>query len=186
VASPVFQSLIENTLLNGMLNRLIVPLLIILASACGSGLIGQQGPAACTVSRVSDGDTFRCRDGRRVRLTGIDGPELEQQPFGLASRAALLRLLPPGITVRLETDVAPLDQYGRVLAYAWSGDTLINEVMLRNGWAVLYTVPPNIKYVERLARAQKEARANHAGLWSEGGFDCPPSQFRRNHCLSRP
>jgi micrococcal nuclease len=169
-----------------MLNRLIVPLLIVLASACGSGLTGQQGPAACTVRRVSDGDTFRCRDGRRVRLTGIDSPELEQQPFGLAAREALLRLLPPGITVRLETDVAPLDQYGRVLAYAWIGDTLINEVMLRNGWAVLYTVPPNIKYVERLARAQKEARADRAGLWSGGGFDCPPSQFRRNHCLSRP
>jgi micrococcal nuclease len=178
--------LIENTLLNGMPNRLIIPLLTVLASACGSGLTGQQGPAACTVSRVSDGDTFRCRDGRRVRLTGVDSPELEQQPFGLASREALLRLLRPGITVRLETDVAPLDQYGRVLAYGWIGDTLINEVMLRNGWAVLYTVPPNIKYVERLARAQKQARANRAGLWSGGGFDCPPSQFRRNHCLSRP
>jgi micrococcal nuclease len=178
--------LIENTFLNGMLNRLIVPLLIILASACGSGLTGQQGPPACTVSRVSDGDTFRCRDGRRVRLTGIDSPEFDQQPFGSASREALVRLLPPGITVRLETDVGPLDQYGRVLAYVWIGDSLINEAMVRNGWALLYTVPPNVKYVARLARAQKEARANRAGLWSQGGFDCPPSQFRRNHCLSRP
>jgi micrococcal nuclease len=59
-------------------------------------------------------------------------------------------------------------------------------VMLGGGGAVLYTVPPNVKYVDRLAQAQKEARANRAGLWSQGGFDCPPSQFRRNHCLSRP
>jgi micrococcal nuclease len=168
-----------------MLNRLTVPLLIA-ASACGTGLTGQQGPVACTVSRVSDGDTFRCGDGRRVRLTGIDSPEFEQQPFGLASRQALLRLLPPGTAVKLETDVAPLDQYGRVLAYVWKGDTLINQVMVRDGWAVLYTVPPNVKYADRLAQAQKEARAHRAGLWSRGGFDCSPSQFRRNHCLSSP
>jgi micrococcal nuclease len=169
-----------------MPSRLIGPLGIVLASACGSGLTGQQGLASCTVSRVSDGDTFRCSDGRRVRLTGIDSPEYEQRPFGVAAREALLHLLPPGSVVRLETDLAPIDQYGRVLAYVWVGDTLINQVMLGGGWAVLYTVPPNVKYVDRLAQAQKEARANRAGLWSQGGFDCPPSQFRRNHCLSRP
>jgi micrococcal nuclease len=169
-----------------MPSRLIGPLGIVLASACGSGLTGQQGLPSCTVSRVSDGDTFRCSDGRRVRLTGIDSPEYEQRPFGVAAREALLHLLPPGSVVRLETDLAPIDQYGRVLAYVWVGDTLINQVMLGGGWAVLYTVPPNVKYVDRLAQAQKEARANRAGLWSQGGFDCPPSQFRRNHCLSRP
>jgi micrococcal nuclease len=169
-----------------MPSRLIGPLGIVLASACGSGLTGQQGLASCTVSGVSDGDSFRCSDGRRVRLTGIDSPEYEQRPFGVAAREALLHLLPPGSVVRLETDLAPTDQYGRVLAYVWVGDTLVNQVMLGNGWAVLYTVPPNVKYVDRLAQAQKEARAIRAGLWSQGGFDCPPSQFRRNHCLSRP
>jgi micrococcal nuclease len=143
-------------------------------------------PADCTVSRVSDGDSFRCKDGRRIRLIGIDSPESQQQPAGEKARAALLRLLPPGSTVQLETDVAPTDRYGRTLAYVWSGSTLVNEVMVRDGWAVLYTVPPNVSYAERLGAAQAEARARGTGLWSQHGFDCMPSDFRRNRCLSPP
>src|SRR3954466_14115088 len=93
---------------------------------------------ACTVSRVSDGDSFRCNDGRRVRLIGIDSPESQQQPAGEKARAALLRLLPPGSTVQLEIDIASTDRYGRTLAYLWSGSKLVNEAMVRDGWAVLY------------------------------------------------
>jgi len=141
---------------------------------------------ACTISRISDGDSFRCSDGRRVRLIGIDSPESQQQPIGAEARAALVRLLPPGSTVRLETDVAPYDQYGRALAYAWTGTTLVNATMVQDGWAVLYTVPPNLKYVDRLRRAQEEARARRTGLWSQHGFDCLPSDFRRGRCVSSP
>jgi micrococcal nuclease len=138
----------------------------------------------CEVSRISDGDSFRCRNGRRVRLTGIDSPELSQQPFGPYSRAALGRWLPLGATVDLELDVAPTDRYGRQLAYVWADTTLINEAMVRAGWAMLYTVAPNVKYAGRLERAQKQARASGAGLWAQRGFDCPPSEFRRNRCAA--
>ena len=37
-----------------------------------------------------------------------------------------------------------------LLAYVWAGSTLVNESMVRDGWAVLYTVPPNVKYADRL------------------------------------
>jgi len=121
-----------------------------------------------------------------VRLIGIDSPEFQQQPIGAEARAALLRLLPLGSTVRLESDVAPYDQYGRALAYAWAGTTLVNESMVHDGWAVLYTVPPNLKYVDRLRRAQEEARARGTGLWSQHGFDCLPSDFRRGRRVSSP
>jgi micrococcal nuclease len=142
--------------------------------------------ASCLVGRVADGDTFRCADGRRVRLIGIDSPESQQQPYGGRARDALLRLVPPGADVRLESDIAPTDRYGRVLAYVWVGPTLVNEAMVRNGWAVLYTVPPNVKYAERLSRAQNEARAHGAGLWSQRGFECLPDDFRRKRCVSPP
>ena len=140
----------------------------------------------CTVSRVSDGDSFRCGDGRRVRLIGIDSPESQQQPFGAASRAALLKLLPLGSTVSLESDVAQNDRYGRSLAYVWVDSTLVNEAMVRDGWAALYTVPPNLKYVERLGAAQNEARARGTGLWSQRGFECLPSDYRRKKCVNPP
>jgi micrococcal nuclease len=154
------------------------------------GGVAQQ-PAAkpsgsCVVDRVADGDSFHCRDGRRVRLIGIDSPESHQQPFGAAARGALLKLMPTGTTVWLEPDVAPADRYGRLLAYVWVGPTLVNEAMVQDGWAVLYTVPPNVKYAERLQRAQNEARARSTGLWAQRGFDCLPSDFRRKRCLSRP
>jgi len=154
-----------------------------------SPVCAAQQPAAvpgqtCVVYRIADGDTFRCSDGRRIRLIGIDSPESQQRPFGPSARTALLKLIPAGTLVRLEPDAGLTDQYGRSLAYVWSGPTLVNEVMVRDGWAVLYTVPPNVKYAERLGRAQKEARARGAGLWSQNGFNCLPSNFRRKRCLN--
>ena len=150
--------------------------------ACAAQQQETQGRHSCVVGTVSDGDSFRCEDGRRVRLIGIDSPESQQRPYGDQARQALLDLLMAGAAVRLETDAAPTDRYGRVLAYAWIGPLLVNEAMVRNGWAVLYTVPPNVKYVERLTRAQNEARAHGSGLWSQRGFECLPSDFRLNRC----
>jgi len=153
------------------------------ALACAAS---QQQMADCLVQRVSDGDSFRCQNGQRVRLIGIDSPERQQHPFGVQSQEALLRLAPPGTAVRLESDVAPTDRYGRVLAYVWVGSTLVNEALVQEGWAVLYTVSPNVKYADRLARAQKEARARGTGLWAGRGFTCLPSDFRRGKCLNQP
>lgn len=151
------------------------------ALACASS---QQQEAGCVVLRVADGDSFRCRDGRKVRLIGIDSPEREQRPFGSRAQQALLHMLPPGSEVRLEHDVASTDRHGRLLAYVWLGPTLVNEAMVRGGWAVRYTIPPNVKYAERFSRAQTEARTRGAGLWAERGFDCLPTDFRRRRCLS--
>ncbi|HTG49221.1 MAG TPA: thermonuclease family protein, partial [Gemmatimonadales bacterium] len=92
------------------------------------------------------------------------------------------RLAPPGASVRLERDVAPRDRYGRELAHVWSGSRLVNEALVLEGWAMLYTVPPNVKYAERLERVQKQARAAGAGLWGSGGFACAPSAYRRGEC----
>ena len=159
----------------------------VLAAIMGAACAAPAVPADdCRVARVADGDTFYCRDGRKVRLIGIDTPELAQRPAGDRARSALGRLLPAHALVRLELDAAPRDRYGRTLAYAWRGDRLVNEAMVREGWAMLYTVPPNVRYAGRLARAQNEARARRAGLWKEGVFECPPSEFRRRRCVSAP
>jgi micrococcal nuclease len=155
--------------------------------ACASSsrnLVQRDSP--CVVLLVVDGDTFRCQDGRKVRLIGIDSPEREQRPFGGTAHQALLRILPVGSEPRLERDVAATDRYGRQLVYAWLGSALVNESMVRGGWAVLYTVPPNVRYAERFSRAQNEARARHAGLWSQNGFACLPKDYRRRACLSSP
>ncbi len=136
----------------------------------------------CTVSRVVDGDTFYCADGLKVRLIGIDAPERAQGRASRESTAALRRMLPVGAKVRLEGDVGPRDRHGRALAYAWAGDSLVNEALLRHGWAFLLTVPPNVKYVTRFERAQKAARAARTGLWREPGLACAPRDWRARRC----
>ena len=155
--------------------------------SCGSAPRAYSPPpVSCVVERVGDGDTFTCRDGRKVRLLGVDTPELGQGEPGRLAHEALRRLLPLGTAARLELDVAARDRYGRVLAYVWTGSRMVNESLVRQGWAMLYTLPPNVKYAERLERAQKEARAAGAGLWKSGGFDCPPRNWRRRECTAAP
>jgi micrococcal nuclease len=144
----------------------------------------RQEPArdACVVASVPDGDTLRCEDGRRVRLIGIDAPERGQGPAFAPSRDRLRALTPRGATVLLEADVTPRDRYGRTLAWVWREDILVNERMVREGWAVLYTGAPDVRYSDRIRAAQAAARDERAGLWASGGFDCMPRDFRRGRC----
>ncbi len=152
---------------------------------CSGTMQGQRNAVArstCTVASVTDGDTFRCTNGIRVRLLGIDSPEKGQGPAYQEARRGLLRYLHPREIVELEADVRPHDQYGRTLAYVWVGDTLVNEALVRDGWAVLYTVPPNVRHVERLRRAEADAQAEGRGVWSDGKVNCRPAEFRKGKC----
>ncbi|HVM11351.1 MAG TPA: thermonuclease family protein, partial [Actinomycetota bacterium] len=125
------------------------------------------------VVRVVDGDTIRVRRGGReepVRLIGIDTPEMGffggvRECFAReASRFATGHLL--GRRVRLELDVERRDRYDRLLAYVWLDGRLFNEMILRQGYASVATYPPNVRYVERFLRAERQARAEGRGLWS--------------------
>jgi micrococcal nuclease len=67
--------------------------------------------------------------------------------------------------VRLQFDVERIDPFGRTLAYVWLGDELFNETLVREGYAFVTTYPPNVRYVERLRAAQREARSALRGAW---------------------
>ena len=136
----------------------------------------------CVVESVTDGDTFRCTGGRRVRLLTIDTPEMDQAPFGTAARAKLVELLPVGSSATLELDVQREDQYGRTLAYVRRPGVLVNRVLVRSGMAVVAVYPPNVRYVEVLRAAADSARADKAGLWATNGFECLPAEHRAGRC----
>lgn len=127
---------------------------------------------------VNDGDTFMIRDENlvkyKIRLIGIDAPESVN--WGLKKHVQLygyeakmyLRTFLYHKKVRLEFDVTKLDKYGRSLAYAFLEDsTFINKNLVENGYAKVYTFPPNVKYVEVFKKAEKLARKKKLGLWKE-------------------
>ncbi|MBI4669408.1 MAG: thermonuclease family protein [Elusimicrobia bacterium] len=117
-----------------------------------------------TVRRVSDGDTVVLSDGAKVRYIGIDTPEKERPYYDEARRFNEKLVL--GKAVRLEYDIEKTDRYGRTLAYVYLKDgTFVNAEMIRQGYANIYTFPPNLKYTELFLSFQKEARQANRGLW---------------------
>ncbi|MEK6563537.1 MAG: thermonuclease family protein [Candidatus Omnitrophota bacterium] len=128
------------------------------------------------VKQVIDGDTIELDNGESVRYIGIDTPETRKregdtwvyvgEPFAEKAKDFNRRMV-EGKVARLELDVQKKDKYGRLLAYCFVEDNFVNARMLQEGLALLYTIPPNIKYVDPLVKAQKEARENNRGLWAE-------------------
>lgn len=126
------------------------------------------------VSEVIDGDTVKLSNGQTLRYIGIDTPEIrikkggsfeyEPQPFALEAKK-LNQALVEAKEVRIEFDVQRYDRYQRLLGYCFVGEEFINAKLLREGLAVLYTYPPNVKYAELFVAAQKEARQNKRGIW---------------------
>ena len=160
------------------------------AVACGTcaapSLAGGRAPAR--VLRVIDGDTLVCfSSGQelRVRLIGIDTPESAENKraelqcrqmqasmeevlaMGQEAKAHLKTLLPVGAKITLVFDVVPLDKYGRTLAYAFRGNTHINERMLSDGYAMLLTIPPNVSHERKFHRAFHKAVESGRGLWKK-------------------
>jgi endonuclease YncB( thermonuclease family) len=137
-----------------------------------------RGAEPASLVSVSDGDTIRVDVGGQVetlRLILIDTPETHDpnnppECYGAQATAFLEGLLPHGSGLYLETDVSERDRFGRLLRYVWldRGDEvyLINEAMVRSGYAAQSTFPPDVKYEERIQEAARFAREHGYGLWS--------------------
>jgi micrococcal nuclease len=132
--------------------------------------ISVPGREIATVTRVVDGDTIDVTingQTHTVRYIGIDTPEstTQQDCFGKEASARNGELV-SGQTVELEMDVSATDQYGRLVRYVYVGGSMVNETLVREGYALAYTFPPDVKYSERFIAAQVQARDAGAGLWS--------------------
>lgn len=126
------------------------------------------------VTRVVDGDTVVLEDGRHVRYIGMDTPEKERPYYGEAKREN--ERLVKGKKVRLEYDVEKTDRYGRTLAYVYAGDIFVNAELVKNGYAMIYTFPPNVKYAKTFLALQEEARKQKRGLWGLSRQDINQSE----------
>jgi len=125
-----------------------------------------------TVKRVVDGDTYETASGKKVRLIGVNTPELrgEERELGEAAKEfARVRL--EGKTVYHFRDISDTDRYGRLLRYVFiAGDpAMFNETLLREGYASVMTVPPDVTFAETFLELERQARENRRGLWGDAG-----------------
>jgi len=135
------------------------------------------------VSRVVDGDTLKLSGGERVRLIGVDTPEVHYsdkllrdakksgkdiayiQAMGKKA-SEFTKSLCADKRVRLEFDAEKRDRYGRLLAYVYLEDgTFVNAKIIEEGYGQVMTIPPNVKYADLFLQLQREARENARGLW---------------------
>jgi micrococcal nuclease len=152
--------------------------LIVLAVAAYTATAGDGAgdePSAGQVTRVVDGDTIHVRvDGRRekVRYIGVDTPESVKpgapvECFAKRASAFNTRLV-AGERVRLVLDDEARDRYGRLLAYVYRArdGLFVNAALVRRGYAVALTIPPNVAHADELRRLAASARRKQRGLWS--------------------
>lgn len=142
---------------------------------------------SATVEKVVDGDTVKVKfengNVETIRLLLIDTPETVHpdkpvQPFGPEASQLAKEMMPPGKKISVELDVGERDKYGRLLAYIYVDEQMMNEVLLKKGLArVAYVYPPNTRYVDRFREIQKQAQMEALGIWSienyatDQGFD---------------
>lgn len=136
------------------------------------------------VTRVIDGDTLQLASGERVRLIGIDTPEIHESDklyrdsqrtrqdvntIRQMGRQAyeFTKDLVEGKRVRLEFDVDKRDRYNRLLAYVYlkEDNTFVNAKIIEEGYASLMTIPSNVKHADLFLQLYQEARQQHRGLW---------------------
>ena len=158
--------------------RLIL-VLAVLGVAVYTAAAGSPDPAPSassgTVTRVVDGDTIHVMVGGRdetVRYIGVDTPESVKpgtpvQCFAKRASAFNERLV-AGEKVRLVRDAEERDRYGRLLAYVYRArdGLFVNARLVRGGYAVPLTIPPNVAHAKEFRRLAATARRTGRGLWS--------------------
>jgi micrococcal nuclease len=152
------------------------------------------------VIKVIDGDTVKIRFGGRdetVRLLLIDTPETvhptkPEQPFGREASNFMKKLLPAGVQIQVEPGIGERDKYGRLLAYFYVKDQMINKMLLEKGLArVAYVYAPNTKYIDEFREVEKEAKNKEAGIWSienyatSQGFDDSKAERIKNQASDK-
>jgi len=156
---------------------MLAALAIVVATAPMCRAVDARGRSSWRVAAVHDGDTVTAVDAsgrrQRIRLVGIDAPELDQ-PMGRQARAALAARV-EGRALAVEGTAR--DQHGRLLAILWAGDSNVNQSLVADGWAWAFT---GFGDDDALVDLEATARHAHRGLWADP-HPIAPSAWRERH-----
>ncbi|PZM87031.1 MAG: hypothetical protein DLD55_03540 [candidate division SR1 bacterium] len=134
------------------------------------------------VFSVLDGDTIRYKDEsgklQSVRLLGVDAPESntarykKTECYGKEAKEYLReRLKGAYIQLSFDEESPHYDRYGRQLAYVWLENQLINEELIRKGYAREYRYKTNYKEQENFKKAEQDAQSEQIGMRNPN--NCP-------------
>ena len=135
----------------------------------------QAAYVSCDLKKVIDGDTVEAYCGGRtlrIRMIGIDAPEMGQKPWGQQSKENLEKLL----TQKFSLESHGKDVYNRQLGKLYYGNQDLNLMMINQGWAVAYDgkdTPKNYKDAQQIAKSKK------IGIWAKNGLHQDPKKWRR-------
>ena len=136
-------------------------------TACPS----QQYDETTSIRYIHDGDTLHLKDGRKVRLIGINTPEVAHgdktaEAFSYQAKDAVKALFRDNKTISLVYGKDKQDQYKRLLAHAFTGDgENIQAALLEQGFARAITFPPNTRFSACYKQQERKARCAKLGLW---------------------
>ena len=134
--------------------------------------------------RIIDADTIEL-DGAKVRLNGIDAPEMGQKcedinskmySCGVYARDALQALIATMSQAIVQCHYTDKDFYGRFIGECSIGQININMWLVENGWALAYR-----KYSKKYVENENIAKSNRVGMWS--GKFVEPWNWRRGKRL---
>ena len=132
------------------------------------------------VSYVPDGDTIYLSNGEKVRIIGVNAPEVAHgtQPaeaWGPQAQRYLRQRL-TGTRVRVEPGRERRDRYGRLLAYVYLEDGRdLGEELLKRGMAYVLPRPPNLRAIGHYLSVEADARFRRSGLWQLARYGIEPA-----------
>lgn len=157
-----------------------------------SSNLNQGNFTEAKIISVTDGDTVTARINNKdyeLRMIGVDTPETvhPSKPVAFYGKEAseFSKNKLRGKTVYLEKDVSERDRYNRILRYVWLSkpanpkkpsfedvrDKMFNGILLRDGYANLATLPPDVKYLNYFQKIARTAETNQIGLYSKAQRD---------------
>lgn len=169
---------------------IVIGFCLILLTSCNSN-IEPANFVSGRVTRVISGQTIEVviadtSEKTKVRIIGIDAPDLRQLPWGKTAKVRLSELV-LGLPIELETEGSPKgdyplgtlrDRFGRVNAHVWQEGVLVAHKLVREGCVLANTKYPH-SYSNLLTNAQEYARALGYGIWNPNqAMRYTPNQFR--------
>lgn len=147
-------------------------LFILPASAGNCSSRALSPPEKATVKWVYDGDTLLLKDKRKIRIIGIDTPEVahhqqKSQAYGAKAREALRELLKRfNYRIILRYGAEKQDRYARILAHVYlPNGTNISNWLLERGYAKTLAIPPNIKLAKCYQSVEAKAQQQSLKIW---------------------